>query len=118
MVLKWCCSAIIICWRVHPMTHCDVITALSHQIPLMATLQKRIISFTGISKCLSSSNSIVNLKTHNSIFNYYILLENLFFMQKITLSQKKIVSKLSCEQTIHAFYFPRSINGNGYWDYT
>ena len=43
-------------WRVHPRTHCDVIMALSDQILLMATLQKRFISF--ISKCLSSSNSL------------------------------------------------------------
>ena len=32
-------------WRVHPRTHCDVIMALSDQIPLMTTLQKRFISF-------------------------------------------------------------------------
>ena len=50
-------------WRVHPRTHCDVImAALSDQIPLMTILQKRFISF--ISKCLSSSNSIVNLISH------------------------------------------------------
>ena len=54
-------------WRVHPRTHCDVIMALSDQIPLMATLQKRIISF--ISKCLSNSNSIVNLISHLAITN-------------------------------------------------
>ena len=30
-------------WRVHPRTQCDVIMALSDQIPLMATLQKRSI---------------------------------------------------------------------------
>ena len=54
-------------WRVHPRTHCDVIMALSNQIPLMATLQKRFIS--SISKRLSSSNSIVNLISHLAITN-------------------------------------------------
>ena len=43
-------------------THCDVMTALSDQIPLMATLQKRSISF--ISICLSGSNHFVNLIPH------------------------------------------------------
>ena len=41
--------------------------ALSDQIPLMATLQKKFISF--ISKCLSSSNSIVNLIFHLATTN-------------------------------------------------
>ena len=41
--------------------------ALSNQIPLMATLQKIFIS--SISKCLSSSNSIVNLISHLAITN-------------------------------------------------
>ena len=54
-------------WRAHPRTHCDVIMTLSDQISLMATLQKRFISF--ISKCLSSSNSIVNLISHVAIIN-------------------------------------------------
>ena len=40
---------------------------LSDQIPLMATLQKRFISFK--SKCFSSSNSIVNLISHLAITN-------------------------------------------------
>ena len=41
--------------------------ALSDQIPLMVTLQKRFISF--ISKCLSSSNSIIYLISHLAITN-------------------------------------------------
>ena len=53
--------------RVHPRTQCDVIMALSDQITLMATLQERFITF--ISKCLSSSNSIVNLISHLAITN-------------------------------------------------
>ena len=44
-------------WRAHPRTPCDVIMTLSDQIPLMATLQKRFISF--ISKCLSSYHLVV-----------------------------------------------------------
>ena len=43
-------------------THCDVITALSDRIPLMATLQKRSISF--ISIYLSGSNHFVSLIPH------------------------------------------------------
>ena len=47
-------------WRVHPRTHCDVITALAVQISsLLASLQKGFLSF--ILKCLPSSNHIVNL---------------------------------------------------------
>ena len=54
-------------WCVYPRTHCDVIMALSGQISLMATLQKRFISY--ISKCLSSSNNIVNIISHLAIAN-------------------------------------------------
>ena len=54
-------------WRVHPRIPCGVIMALPDQIPLMATLQNRFISF--ISKCLSSSNGIVNLISHLAITN-------------------------------------------------
>ena len=39
---------------VYPTKHCNVITALSNQIPLISTLQNRSSRF--ISKCLSSSN--------------------------------------------------------------
>ena len=46
-------------WRVHPMTHCDVIAALSDQFPIKVSLERRFIRF--IKKCLSSSNSIVNV---------------------------------------------------------
>ena len=46
-------------WGVHPTTHCNVITALSNQIPLISTLQNRFIRF--MSKCLSSSNCILKL---------------------------------------------------------
>ena len=53
--------------RVHPRTHRDVIMSLSELILLMATLQKRFIGF--ILKCLSSSNSIVNLISHLAITN-------------------------------------------------
>ena len=49
-------------WGVHPTTHCNVITALSNQIPLISTLQNRFIRF--MSKCLSSSNCILKLISH------------------------------------------------------
>ena len=76
MVFKWCGSAIIMCWLEEIVevymacpsrTHCDFIMALSDQIPLMATLQKRFIRF--ISKYLSSSNSIVDLISYLAITN-------------------------------------------------
>ena len=41
-------------WRVHPMTHCDIIAALSNQLPLHMNLEKRFTTF--IKKCLSSTN--------------------------------------------------------------
>ena len=52
---------------VHPTTHCNVITALSNQIPLISTLQNRFIRF--MSKCLSSSNCILKLISHFAIAN-------------------------------------------------
>ena len=52
-------------WRVHPMTHCDVIAALSDQFPIKISLERRFIRF--IKKCLSSSNSIVNVISHIAI---------------------------------------------------
>ena len=32
-------------WRVHPMTHCDVIAALSDQLPIKVSLERRFIRF-------------------------------------------------------------------------
>ena len=54
-------------WRVHPMTHCDVIAALSDQFPIKVSFERRFIRF--IKKCLSSSNSIVNVISHIAICN-------------------------------------------------
>ena len=54
-------------WRVHPMTHCDVIAALSDQFPIKVSLERRFIRF--IKKCLSSSNSIVNVISQIAICN-------------------------------------------------
>ena len=54
-------------WHVHPMTHCDVIAALSDQFPIKVSLERRFIRF--IKKCLSSSNSIVNVISHIAICN-------------------------------------------------
>ena len=49
------------------MTHCDVIAALSDQFPIKASLERRFIRF--IKKCLSSSNSIVNVISQIAICN-------------------------------------------------
>ena len=48
-------------WRVDPRTHCDLITAVSNQIPLILSLIERFIKF--ISACLSTSNCIVKIIT-------------------------------------------------------
>ena len=32
-------------WRVHPMTHCDIIAALYNQLPLHVNLEKRFTTF-------------------------------------------------------------------------
>ena len=49
------------------MTHCDVIAALSDQFPIKVSLERRCIRF--IKKCLSSSNSIVNVISQIAICN-------------------------------------------------
>ena len=38
-------------WGVHPTTHCDVITVLSNQLPLIITLQNKFIRF--LTECFS-----------------------------------------------------------------
>ena len=48
------------------MTHCDVFVALSDQLPIKISLEKRFIRFDN--KCLSSSNS-VNVISHIAICN-------------------------------------------------
>ena len=50
-----------------PRTHCDLITAVSNQIPLILSLKKRFIKF--ISACLSTSNCIVKIITEIAICN-------------------------------------------------
>ena len=55
-------------WGVHPTTHCNVITTLSNQIPLISTLQNKFIRF--MSKCLSSSNCILKFAIDISIVCY------------------------------------------------
>ena len=54
-------------WCVHSKTHCDVIAALSDQIPIKVSLERRFICF--INKCFSSSISIVNVISHIAICN-------------------------------------------------
>ena len=52
-------------WRVHPMTHCDIIAALSNQLPLHINLEKRFTTF--IKKYLFSTNSVVNIISNNAM---------------------------------------------------
>ena len=49
------------------MTHCNVIAALSDQLRIKVSLERRYICF--INKYLSSSNSIVNVISHIAICN-------------------------------------------------
>ena len=52
-------------WRVDPRTHCDLITAVSNQIPLILSLK----NIKCISACLSTSNCIVKIITEIAICN-------------------------------------------------
>ena len=52
-------------WRVDPRTHCDLITAVSNQIPLILSMKKKIINF--LSACLGTSNCIVKIITEIAI---------------------------------------------------
>ena len=54
-------------WRVHPMTHCDIIAALSNQLPLHINIEKTFTMF--IKKCLSITNSVVNIIFNIAICN-------------------------------------------------
>ncbi len=54
-------------WNVDRKTHCDIITALSNQVPLMLNLQRRFMRF--IEKCLSSENCIVRIISEVAISN-------------------------------------------------
>ena len=53
-------------WRVDPRTHCDLITAVSNQIPLILCLKKCIKC---ISACLSTSNCIMKILTGIALCN-------------------------------------------------
>ena len=54
-------------WSVNNITHCDIITSLSNQFPLILRLKKRFIKF--ISNCLVSQNNIVKIISHVAICN-------------------------------------------------
>ena len=54
-------------WRVHPMTHCDIIAAFYNQLPLHINLEKRFT--TVIKKYLSSTNFVVNIISNIAICN-------------------------------------------------
>ena len=45
-------------WRLNPWTHCDLIAALSSQIPLIVSLKKRFAKF--INRYLSSHNTALH----------------------------------------------------------
>ena len=54
--------------RTHTLrTHCDIITSLSNQFPLILRLKKRFIKF--ISNCLVSQNNIVKIISQIAICN-------------------------------------------------
>ena len=68
VVFRRCYDSVIMCglrkvlryvWSVNNRTHCDIITSLSNQFPLILRLKKRFIEF--ISNCLVSQNNIVKL---------------------------------------------------------
>ena len=54
-------------WSVNNRTHCDIITSLSNQFPLILRLKKRFIKF--ISNCLVSQNNIVKIISQVAICN-------------------------------------------------
>ena len=54
-------------WRLNPRTHCDLITVLSSQIPLIVSLKKRIAKF--INRCLSSHDTTLQFNSGVAINN-------------------------------------------------
>jgi len=54
-------------WRVNPRTHCDIIIALSNQLPLITSLEKRFVKY--ITNSLYCANSFVNVVTKFAICN-------------------------------------------------
>ena len=54
-------------WSVNNRIHCDIITSLSNQFPLILRLKKRFIKF--ISNCLVSQNNIVKIISQVAICN-------------------------------------------------
>ena len=54
-------------WYVDHRIHCDLITAVSNQIPVILSLKTIFIQF--ISACLKSSNCIVEIITEIAICN-------------------------------------------------
>ena len=54
-------------WRADPRTHCDLITVVPNQIPLILSLENKCIKC--ISACLSTSNCIVKIITEIAICN-------------------------------------------------
>ena len=54
-------------WSVNNRTHCDIITSLSNQFPLILSLKKRFIKFTR--NCLVSQNNIVKFISQVAICN-------------------------------------------------
>ena len=48
-------------WKVNHRTHCDIIIALSNQLPLITSLEKRFVKY--ITNSLYCANSFVNVVT-------------------------------------------------------
>ena len=59
-------------WRLNPRTHCDLITALSSQIPLIVSLKKRFARF--INRCLSCHNTKLQFISCVAINNSFLVL--------------------------------------------
>ena len=54
-------------WSANNITHCDIITSLSNQFPLILSLKKKFIKF--IRNCLSCQNNIVKIISQVAICN-------------------------------------------------
>ncbi len=54
-------------YKVHPATHCDIITALSGQVPLLSNLKVRFGKF--FRKCREHKNKIVKAAANAALVN-------------------------------------------------
>ena len=69
-VSDWCTSwreALRCLWGLNYRTHCDIVTGLSEQLPLLLNLQLRFCKF--INKCLVNENEILKFVSNVAISN-------------------------------------------------